>query len=406
MLVPIALTALGILKPSETFAQFGNEYVILFIGMFIVGEAFFRTGMADLIGKKVVHLAGDKRSRLVVLIMLVSGVMSAFLSNTGTAAVFIPLVVGMAASAKLKPGQLLMPLAFAVSLGGTITLVGTPPNGLINAEAAKAVQAAGGASEHLRAFGFFEYAWIGVPLLAVGILYYWLIGWRFLPQTEGAELEEHQKNVQYRTGKMWVAVAIFAMVIAAMALPELLPKDLAKKLPFLRLDVIAMLGACLVIVTRCVTMREAFRSISTTTVWLFAGMLTMSTAMERSGAARMLGEWVVSWVHSPHLLLVVIFAITAIVTNFMSNTATAALMAPIGIAMAKQMGISPMPILMGIGVAASCCFVTPIGTPPNTMVLGPGGYTFWHYFKAGWPLQLLSFIIGVLLIPLIWPFKV
>lgn len=102
--------------------------------------------------------------------------------------------------------------------------------------------------------------------------------------------------------------------------------------------------------------------------------------------------------------MLVCCAMTAIVTNFMSNTATAALMAPLALPIAQASQISPLPIVMGIAMSASACFLTPIATPPNTIVLGPGKYSFLDYIKAGWPLQLLTLIMCWLLIPLIWPF--
>jgi di/tricarboxylate transporter len=151
-------------------------------------------------------------------------------------------------------------------------------------------------------------------------------------------------------------------------------------------------------------MKEAFQSVSWTTIFLFAGMLPMSAAMQSSGAAAMIAEVVISNVTSPWLLLGVIYLFTAVLTNFMSNTATAALMAPIGIAIAVGYNVNPEPILIAIATAASACFLTPIATPPNTIVLGPGGYHFLDYLKAGWLLQIIVAAIGVLVIPLIWKF--
>jgi di/tricarboxylate transporter len=126
--------------------------------------------------------------------------------------------------------------------------------------------------------------------------------------------------------------------------------------------------------------------------------------MDKSGAAAIVANFVVSQVSNPWLLMLVCCALTALITNFMSNTATAALMAPLALPIAMASGISPMPILIGIAMSASCCFLTPIATPPNTIVLGPGRYTFMDYVKAGWPLQLISLIICVTIIPMIWHF--
>jgi len=190
---------------------------------------------------------------------------------------------------------------------------------------------------------------------------------------------------------LW-ALLIFLFVVVVMA-SEWLPLVTA-----------AMLGACLIVITGCMTMKEAFKCIDWTTIFLFAGMLSMSTAMSKSGAASMIAASVVSHVSDPYMLMAVCCGLTAIITNFMSNTATAALMAPLAIPIAVQGGISPLPIAMGIAMSASACFLTPVATPPNTIVLGPGNYNFMHYVKAGWPLQLITFIMCVTLIPMIWPF--
>lgn len=385
MLVPVALSFPGIdiLSGPVAFKEWGNKWVIIFMAMFMVGEAAFRTGFADKVGKVTVKAAGTNRVKLLVLVMLAVGLMSAFLSNTGTTVVFVPMVMGICLSAGIKPGKILMPMAFAASLGGTMTLVGTPPNGIVNS----AMEKAG-----LAAFGFFEFAKIGFPLFVVGILYYALIGNKFLPDSDADTSLAAGDETEYRTDKMIYAVVIFIFVVVMMASK------------MMHLTTAAMLGACLVIATGCITMKEAFNSVSWTTIFLFAGMLSMSTAMNETGAAKLVADIVVSQVNSPFMLLAAAYIITALVTNFMSNTATTALMAPIGVALAQGFGVSPEPIVMAIAMAASACFLTPIATPPNTIVLGPGGYSFLDYLKAGWPLQIITAIVSILLIPIIWPF--
>lgn len=386
MLVPVALSFPGvdIMAGKTAFSYFGNKWVIIFLAMFMVGEATFRTGFADIVGKATVKAAGTSQVKLLVLVMFVVGVMSALLSNTGTTVVFIPMVIGMCASAGLKPGQILMPMAFAASLGGTMTMVGTPPNGVVNG----ALEAAG-----YEAFGFFEFAKYGAIIFAVGIIYYAVIGYRFLPNTDAGEnAEVDDTEPEYRKNRMPVAIVIFLFVIVMMATK------------MMDLTTASMFGACLVIATGCITMTEAFNSVSWTTIFLFAGMLPMSTAMDKTGAAKMIADMVVANVSSPMALMAAAYIITAVVTNFMSNTATTALMAPIGIALAEGFGVSPEPVLMGIAMAASACFLTPIATPPNTIVLGPGNYSFLDYTKAGWPLQIIAAVLGILVIPMIWPF--
>lgn len=386
MLVPIALSLTGIMKPTAAFSYWGDQWVIIFMAMFMVGEAMFRTGFAQKVGHFTVKAAGNSPVRLMVFIMVVMGGLSMFLSNTGATAVFVPIVLAMSYGSGVSPKKLLIPLAFASSLGGMMTLIGTPPNGII----AGMLDTAG-----LEPFGFFEYSKVAIFTLIFGTAYMALFGHKLLPDGEVKNEDaavDTSANQTIRENKMWVAILVFVFVVASMATG------------FIHLETAAMLGAALCIITGCITMKEAFNSVSWTTIFLFAGMLPLSAAMEKTGAAELIANTVTNYVSSPYAILAVTFLVTAIITNFMSNTATAALFAPIGLAIANGAGISPYPILMGIAMAASCCFLTPIATPPNTIVLGPGGYRFMDYVKVGWPLQLLTFVICVIVIPIFFPF--
>lgn len=383
MLVPIALCMTKVISSKVAFSFFGDPTVVLFMAMFILGEGTFVTGFADKIGETAMRLSHGNKLKLLFFSMLAVGGLSSVLSNTGTTAVAVPMILAMCIASKIPSSQMLMPVAFASSLGGTITLVGTPPNGIINSMLAQ---------NGLEPFGFFEFALIGIPLFAAGMLYFMLVGYRLLPKAKpGAEFLSQPKEAR-RTNKMWLSILIFAFVVVMMV-TKLMPLTPA-----------AMLGACLMVMTRCMTMREAFRSVDWTTIFLFAGMLSMSAAMSTSGAAAIVAHAVVSHVSDPWMLMLVCCALTAVVTNFMSNTATAALMAPLAMPIALATGISPLPIVMGIAISASACFLTPIATPPNTIVLGPGRYKFSDYAKCGWPLQILALLISWLVIPMIWPF--
>lgn len=384
LLVPVALSICNVIPSKTAFGYFGDPTVVLFMAMFIVGEGTFITGFADKVGRAAVAMSKGSEVKLLVFSMAAIGLLSTVLSNTGTTVVAVPMILGMCLSAKLAPGKILMPVAFASSLGGTVTLVGTPPNGIVNSM----LEQMG-----VQPFGFFEFGLIGIPLLIVGLIYYGLIGYRLLPK--GRELHEDlvTEETVRRTEKMWMSVGIFAFVVVMMASEVM------------NLTTAAVLGACLMVITRCMTMREAFRSVDWTTIFLFAGMLSMSAAMDKSGAAAIVANAVVSRVSDPWMLMLVCCALTAIVTNFMSNTATAALMAPLALPIATASGISPLPIVMGIAMSASACFLTPIATPPNTIVLGPGKYSFLDYIKAGWPLQVIALLMCWLLIPMIWPFN-
>lgn len=386
MLVPVGLSLFNIIPAKACFANFGDQWVVIFMAMFIVGDAIFITGFADKVGNTALKLSKGSETKLLIFTMLAVGTLSAFLSNTGTVVVAIPMIMAMCNTAGVAPGKILMPAAFASSLGGTITLVGTPPNGIVNSVLQKM-------APNIPPFGFFEYAMFGVPLLAMGLLYYALIGKKYLPKSSGGEFEGSEEEIKVkRPEKMWWSVGTFIFVVIVMASG------------FMPLVTAAMLGACLMVITGCMTMREAFKSIDWTTIFLFAGMLSMSTALEKSGAAELMARNVVAMVQNPYMVMAVCCFLTQLITNFMSNTATCALMAPLAVPIAMQSGVSPLPLMMGIAMSASACFLTPIATPPNTIVLGPGKYTFMDYFKAGWPLQVISFLACVFLIPLIWPF--
>lgn len=387
MLVPVTLSLTGIIPAQTAFTNFGNEWVVVFMAMFIVGEATFITGFADKVGRLTVRFSHGNEKRLLLLSMLSVGLLSGFLSNTGTIAVAIPMILGMCASSNINPRRILMPVAFACSLGGTMTLVGTPPNGLVNSMLSKM----GGAG--VSPFGFFEFALVGIPLFAAGIILYTFFDRFMLPADTDIKSQHSTHRVEARrTAKMPMAMGIFAFVVIAMA-TETIPLVTA-----------AMLGACLMIIFGCITMREAFESVDWTTIFLFAGMLSMSTAMDKSGAASFVAAVVVQHVSDPYALLAVTCLLTTVITNFMSNTATAALMAPLAFPIALNAGISPLPLAMGIAMSASCCFLTPIATPPNTIVLGPGNYSFLDYIRYGWVLQVLCVVMSIALIPLFWPF--
>ena len=393
MLVPISLSITGVIGAKAAFANFGNQWVVIFMAMFIVGHAVFITGFAEKIGNMTMAISKGSEKRLLIFSMVVVGLLSGLLSNTGTIVVAIPMILAMCSSSKIDPRRILMPVAFACSIGGTMTLVGTPPNGFINTQL--------DSIPGIEPFGFFEFALIGIPLFLVTIGLYALLGSRIQPKSLPVDpdtevdlkMDDHGEKVSnYRYHKMPVATVIFAGIILFMATS------------WLPLIVAAMLGACLMIITRCITMKEAYEGIDWTTIFLFAGMLSMSTAMDKSGAAKLVADVVVGNISSPYLLLTAVCCITVVITNFMSNTATAALMAPLAIPIALGAGISPLPMAMGIAMSASACFLTPVATPPNTIILGYGRYSFVDYIRYGWVLQVAALITIITLVPLIWPF--
>ena len=407
-LIPLAVTAmaactalgiLGVLPSKQVYAGLSNSTVVLFGGMFVIGAAMFKTGLAETIGVAVVKKAGTNEIPLMAAIMLVTIVLSAVSSNTGTVACLMPVIIGICQAAKIPASKELMPLAIAANVGGTITMIGTPPNVIVTG----ALAAAG-----LPTFGFFEFAKIGIPLSIIILLYTLFVGRHFLPVHNAGDMDEEAvKAAKEEAGsagdapksktKMWISGLILIGVVVCMALG-------LKNLP---LHTAAVTGAILCVITGCLKEKEAYAGIDWVTIFLFAGMLSVATAMDKTGAGKLIADTVVGMMGSnpnPYVLTAVLFLISNILTQFMSNTASAALLAPIGISIAQEVGCDPKPVLMALGIAASMAFATPMATPPNTLVLGPGNFTFNDYVKVGVPMCLLSWVACVVIIPIFWPF--
>ena len=400
-LIPLAVTAmggaiacglLGFIPVKQVFSGLSNSTVVLFAGMFVVGASMFYTGLAQKIGGVVVSMVGTGENSLMFGLMTVGTVLSAFLSNTGTAACLLPVALGICASAKIPASRQLMPLAFACGWGGIITMVGTPPNIIANG----ALQAAGINDS----FGFFEYAWIGIPVSVAGMLYMMFVGKYLLPKQElsaDQEIEQEVEANEVSSTKQIISAVILIAVVLVMAVG----------VKGVTLEMAAIIGAIICVLTGCLTEKQAYASIDWVTIFLFAGMMPVSKAMDVTGAGKLIAEWTVGLMGgspSPLLVTAILFALSCGLTQFMSNTASAALLCPIGIAISQKLGADPKAVLMAIAVAASCAFASPVGTPPNTLVLGPGGYKFMDYVKAGTGLVIVCFAVSLVVIPMVWPF--
>ena len=408
-LIPLAVTAmaactalgiLGVLPSKQVYAGLSNSTVVLFGGMFVIGAAMFKTGLAEAVGLWVVNKAGTGEVKLMGAVMLVTIILSSVSSNTGTVACLMPVIIGIAQAANIPASKELMPLAVAANVGGTITMIGTPPNVIVTG----ALSAAG-----LPSFGFFEFALIGVPLSVIVLAYMLTIGRKTIPvKSAGAMDADAVEAAKKEAGagdddapksktKMWISGLILLGVVAAMAL----------NLKTVPLQTAAVTGAILCVITGCLKEKEAYAGIDWVTIFLFAGMLSVATAMDKTGAGKLIADTVVNMMGdhpNPIVLCAVLYLISNVLTQFMSNTASAALLAPIGISIAQSIGADPKPVLMSIGIAASMAFATPMATPPNTLVLGPGGFNFNDYVKVGVPLCIITFIASVIIIPIFWPF--
>ncbi|WP_151075263.1 SLC13 family permease [Flintibacter sp. KGMB00164] len=392
MICAIGLALTGVLDVSDAYAGFVNSNVVLCVAMFVVGQALFETGMANKIGGLVTRFAKTER-QLIVAIMVIVGVMSGFLSNTGTAAVLIPVVIGIAAQSGYSRGKLLMPLVFAAALGGNLSIIGAPGNLMgVNALNELGIET-----------GFFEYIGVGLPMLVAGILYFAVIGYKLLPDGNNlGDVEDDQFAVKdFSNVPKWKQItSLVVLIITIIAM-------IFEKQIGIALQVSASVAALFLILTGVISEKQALRSIDLKTVFLFAGSLALADALESSGAGSIIADTIINLLGSnpsPIFMLLVIFVVTCTLTNFMSNTATTALMVPIAVSLAQGLGADPRAVVVATVIAGSCAYATPIGMPANTMVVGIGGYHFRDYVKAGLPLILVSFVICMVLLPILFPF--
>jgi sodium-dependent dicarboxylate transporter 2/3/5 len=403
----LAMAAFGILPAKAVFAGFSNSTLVLFAGMFVIGDSLFRTGLAEALGTWTVRRLGKGERALLWASMLASGALSTVASNTATAAALMPVIIGMCGVAGLPVSRQLMPMAFATGFGGFSVLIATPPNMIVSA----ALAGSGN-----RPYGFFEFAWLGIPLALAGMVYLDLAR-RWLPirspgisppdpsaspgndahDTVTPEIPSGRPAAAgNRRGKMLISAAILLGVVGVMASGwQALP-----------LEAVAVAGAILCVATGCLTGKQALASVEWETLILFGSMFAVAQGLEASGAARVIAGAMgdVLGAHpSAWALIALPIAVTMLLGTVLSNTACAVIMAPIGLDLAAKTGADPRSVLMAVALAASCSFLTPVGTPPNMLVWGPGGYRFADFLKLGAGLSAVCLLMGILIIPWRWP---
>ncbi|MGF0095628.1 SLC13 family permease [Peptoniphilus sp. SGI.035] len=391
MIVAVGLVLTKVLEAKDAFAGFTDSNVLLFMAMFIIGAAFFETGMAQRVGGLVTKFAKTER-QLIAAVMIITGLMSGILSNTGTAAVLIPVLIGISQSTKFPRSKILLPLVFAAAMGGNLSLIGAPGNMI----------AQSGLETIGLEFGFFEYAKIGLPVLIVGIIFFVTIGYKLLPDNVAKEddsiYSQEKSYDDVAEWKQWTSLIILILTVVAMVFEKQIG---------IKLFVSAWIGALILVVLGVISSSDAIKSIDMNTILLFVGSLALATALKETGTGDLIAKTIVSKLGdnpSPTALLIIIFIICATLTNFMSNTATTALMVPISLSISQAIGADPRAVLMATVIGGSMAYATPIGMPANTMVYNIGGYKFNDYVKAGLPLIIICGIVALILLPIFFPF--
>ena len=598
-----ALLVLGILTPAEALAGFSSPIVIMMIGLFVVGGAIMQTGLAKLTGNKLMALSRGNETVTFLLVMLVTSFIGAFVSNTGTVALMMPIIMSLAAGSGMQSSRFLMPLAFAGSLGGMLTLIGTPPNLVID----EVLTEAG-----FKPLAFFSFFPVGIIVIAIGIIVLMPLSKIFLSQKQNGKkkkngkslddlVDEYQlldnlhryivpskrtaaaidengqmmdivgktlkdlsiqkkygvsiieirnekksrlglvKDVNQNMAKSSSTIAVhdtlyimgdeekierfaqdydlrkmkdvkidfydlglteivvmptsnFAglrigdanlrkrfginvlgvkrggsssdgkvgkeyitdnLIAIRLHVGDMLlvqgewtnlahltadttnwvvldqPEKTADKvlldykapvaaaimllmIAMMVFDFIPVAPVTAVIIAGLLTVfagcfrnvEAAYKTINWESIVLIAAMMPMSTALEKTGASALVSQGLVDSLGSmgPTALLAGIYFTTSLMTMFISNTATAVLMAPIALVAAQQVGVSPYSFLFAVTLGASMCFASPFSTPPNALVMKAGGYTFMDYVKVGLPLQIIIGVVMTFVLPLLFPY--
>ena len=391
MIVCITIILTGVLTPAQGFAGFVSPTVILLVGMFVIGGALFETGMANEIGGLVTKFPFIKTERqIMIAVMIISATMSAFLANTGTAAVLIPVVLGICARSGITPSKLLLPMACIICIAGTLSLVSTP-SAMIAHVALKEATGNG--------FGFFEYALVSLPLVVVTILYFAFLGYKLLPDRTPVEAFDQVTDFSHiPSWKRWFSLGLLLGTVIVMIFEAQIG---------IPLHVASSIGAILLVLTGVITEKQAYKAIDLRVIFLLGGTLALGTALDVSGAGKILADSIIGMLGdnaSPLALLAVVILVAATLTQIMSNTATTVLLVPVNLTIAQAMQVDPRTIMAATVIGVSLAFLTPIAVPHNLMVYSAAGLKFSDYSKTGAPLFIIMLIVIFILLPIFFPF--
>lgn len=391
MLTMCALVLTGLVTPQEAVSGFASTTILMLIGVVIVGSALFETGVCDKAAAVVTRYAETER-QMIMAILILASIMSAGLSNSGTVAVFIPIIMGITASTDFSRSKLMMAAFLGSMAGGRLTLVG---DAAVNVLIGDQIKALG------QPFGFFEISKIGVPLTIIMLSYMYFIGYKFLPDRKEFSDEDQifaqgaKKDVP--RWKQIASVAVLLAVFVGMIFEEQtgIPSYM-----------VAIMGAVADVLLGIFTEKQAYNLVSIKTAILLGGMTPLATALKNTGAAQIMADMLIRLIGGStnvYYITIVIFILTCVMTQFMSNVVTITLLMPIIIAIAETIGVVPSALLMVLCIASTMSILTPIACPPGNLIYAYGGYRFSDYVKSNIGLTLVFLAACIVMIPLIWP---
>lgn len=391
MLGAVALVLAGVLPKENLFSAFSGSTIVLLAAMMVIGSALFHTGIAEKMSNIIVKVTGTSENGI-----LVATILSSICSGVAVVAMLLPIVIGISMKAGVSVSRQMIPLAFAASFGCNLTLVGAASNVVVNGQ----LESLGAAP-----LTFLELGKVGLPICIFGILYFLTIGKKFLTQGDKSDkdylMEFTGKSSEsdshgFSRLKASLCLVILAVVLIAMSVNS-------SSFP---MHLVATAGALIMILTGCIKEHEAYKAIDWSTIFIVGGMSAVSKAMDVSGAGLMISNGAIRLLGehpSKTAILFVIFILTCLLTNIMMNTSTALLVTPLFIPIAFALDINPASIAVAICVAASCPFLTPVGSGTNTLVVRPGNLGFMDFFKPGLGMTVLITVVSMIFIPIFWP---
>lgn len=399
-LIPLGITAVlgatamavtGIISYNEAYAAFGSDTVMLIFGMIVVGNAFGETGFTDVLGKGLVKIpAICKNERLfLIIIMTVVAVISGFMSNTATVAIFLPLIASVAKSSggAITKKNTYMAVGIASIIGGNLTLAGSTPQIVAQGILTQ--------TDGCRPLTFFELSKGAIPLILTMIIFFITVGYRLQKQVfnfEDVETSSTVENKHVKKSKVIICGLIFLWCIIGFVFN------------IFSIGTVAIIGACACVVTGCISFERAFSTMDWTSILVLGGSMGFSKGLEKSGALQMLSRTMIDMLGnaaSPLIVFAMFLILAAIMGNIMSHTATTAVLVPVAITVAMELGSSPVLFAVAVIFGCNLAFATPVSTPPLTMTLC-GGYRFSDYVIVGGALNIICVIVALITLPLLY----
>ncbi|PKN73783.1 MAG: hypothetical protein CVU50_00945 [Candidatus Cloacimonetes bacterium HGW-Cloacimonetes-3] len=371
----------GVIPIQTAFYGFSNPALVTVVAVMIISRGMQHCGLMNWITSRL-NWYGESPVFLLFPFTILTAIASAFMNNVS---IIMPLSMKMARQRNHPASLILMPLAFATLLGGTLTLVGAAPNIIVSSIRAENLGTA---------FSIFDFFKVGLPLAISGILYLSFVGWRFLPSniTEESAEEPPQKEEEYFTNKIPAYLTILAISVTLVIL-KLLPTHIAFPL-----------GALVMVLLGVIPHDDVYKGVDWSVIVMLGALIPFGRAMTNSGAASYIGNILESLAltSAPWILVGIMLLFTMLLTNLINNATTAIIMAPIAIGLAQSTGSNQDLYLMTVALGACSTFLTPIGHPANMLIKVPGKYRFSDYWKLGLVIQLINLVAGTFLLIHYW----